>query len=132
MVVFDGPLYGTLQPTSDSMAWISGAGVRHELTTVAVGDVDGDEYADLAVGSWYDDQHRPNGGATFLFYGPVTGYLGTADRDLELFGDVHDDQAGGAFLSDVDGDGFDDVVVGTLGVERDDGAVVYVQKGGGL
>ncbi len=87
-----------------------------------VGDVNGDGYNDILVGAWrYRLPNRPRG-AVFLFLGSEggpsaapdwTGYpvdFAVGDEDADSFYGISLDAAG-----DVDGDGFDDVLVGVAG-----------------
>ncbi|MCB9758892.1 MAG: FG-GAP repeat protein [Alphaproteobacteria bacterium] len=89
------------------------------------GDVDGDGYADVIVGSHVD--------AAYLFYGGASG-LGR-EQILSPIGDSPDNGVGQVVtgVGDLDGDGFDDVVLSSFG-EAVDGVEVagaaYVLYGG--
>ena len=81
------------------------------------GDVNGDGYADVIVGTPFYDAGEANEGAAFLFHGSVTGIAdgtpATAAAQLEA------NQAAARFgrsvsdAGDVNGDGYADVIVGT-------------------
>jgi len=97
-------------------ARMDGLGYTGE-TVAAAGDVDGDGYADLLVGSpatsfykWYD-------GAVSLVMGPVSGSLDLSySWGATFVGDSFDAGLGSvAGVGDVDGDGFDDILVGASG-----------------
>jgi hypothetical protein len=80
----------------------------------AVGDYNGDGLADYLVGS---PGNTGSAGAAYLVQGnlvPTAGILGTAPTfSMEFRGEVGGDQAGGSVsgAGDVNGDGFDDVLV---------------------
>ena len=107
----------------------AGAGFGSALA--GVGDINGDGYADWAVGAvGWDETGLPDAGAVRLYYGGATpasaaawtGYGASAD---ERFGAA---VSGG----DLDGDGFSDLVVGVSrydNVESNEGAV-FVWFGG--
>ncbi len=77
------------------------------------GDVNDDGYDDFLVGAPYDDQGGSNAGATYLVLGPVGGEASLGDVGVKLRGNVTYDYAGRRMdgAGDVDGDGFDDVLV---------------------
>jgi len=83
-------------------------------------DFDGDGYADLAIGVPFEDTSAPDDGLVHVFYG-TNGGLHTADNVIltqaSLSGaNEADDQFGAAIAQgDLDGDGFDDLVVGVPG-----------------
>jgi len=88
------------------------------------GDIDGDGYDDLVLGSYYgyDDDFDPTG-AAHVFYGGPGGLDVASEQKLVAFDRARDDRYGQGVLlaGDVDGDGFDDVLVGS---PRDDEDVV--------
>ncbi|MEN0067501.1 MAG: VCBS repeat-containing protein [Myxococcota bacterium] len=78
------------------------------------GDVNGDGFADLLVGANSTDQGKEsNTGTAYLVYGSA------ALSDTKLLGEVASDRAGFsvAGAGDVNGDGFDDILVGASGNE---------------
>jgi hypothetical protein len=89
------------------------------------GDVDGDGYGDLLVGSIRWDGGLFNEGASFLYLGSATGLATTAVWSVEsnqFRGEMGWSVTG---AGDVDGDGFADVLVGIYlyeGGELDEGA----------
>ena len=106
------------------------------ISVATAGDVNGDGFSDLLVGSRYYDNGEPNEGRVFLFLGSAGG-LGAAPAWT-----IESDQAGAelgyavAAAGDVNGDGFDDVVAGAYrhhGAEVDEGwAALYLGSASGL
>ncbi|MBZ0111617.1 MAG: hypothetical protein K8J08_04080, partial [Thermoanaerobaculia bacterium] len=92
----------------------------HFGSSLAVGHFDDDPYADLAVGAWGEDVQLLDIGWVHVFYGGTSGF---EDRRQELFDQgvlgqaVEAEDAFGSSLAagDFDGDGFDDLTIGSLG-----------------
>ncbi|MFT5684648.1 MAG: hypothetical protein ACI8RZ_005592 [Myxococcota bacterium] len=79
------------------------------------GDFDGDGSPDVLIGAPYDDTSATNGGVAALFSGDsLSGSLTIEDADALMSGTNSNDYAGTsvAFVGDVDGDGYDDVIIG--------------------
>jgi hypothetical protein len=78
------------------------------------GDVDGDGFDDLLVGA-YGYSGGSNAGAAYLVLGsPTPADLSLSAADARYTGEAADDYAGHSVSGarDVDGDGFDDLLVG--------------------
>ena len=90
-----------------------GDGVGYSVA--GAGDVDDDGYDDVLVGAPFDDRSGHDAGAAALWYGPVAGTFDLDAADVRLLGP----SAGGwtglrvGSAGDVDGDGYDDVLVGS-------------------
>ncbi len=83
------------------------------------GDVDGDGLGDLAIGAYRESSAATWSGAVYLVYSAPSGEVSLADADAKFTGESDTDQAGAAVAGagDVNGDGFDDVVVGAMGAD---------------
>ncbi|NIA69373.1 hypothetical protein HBA54_12300 [Pelagibius litoralis] len=110
----------------------------------SAGDVNGDGFDDLIVGARYGDGGELNSGVAYVVFGQAGGFSTVDVADLNgsdgfiMQGEVFRDQAGASVSSagDVNGDGFDDIIVGAPG--GDDGgpaagqAYVVFGKAGGF
>jgi len=105
------------------------------------GDVNGDGYADVIVGSYYYDNGEDNEGAAFVFLGSASGLQGNAPRDTGVW--MAESNQGGAYLGgsvsgagDVNGDGYADVIVGaprySNGQDNEGAAFVFLGSEYGL
>ena len=110
--VFFGPLSGDVAATSAD-AIISGAAFNEIGRSVApLGDLNGDGYADVVVGS---DIAGPGfAGQAFVFYGPLAGERTAASADAIITGSFANESFGASVASagDVNGDGRPDLIVG--------------------
>jgi hypothetical protein len=92
----------------------------HLGEAVATTDVNGDGISDILIGAPGGDgsgDSRPDAGDAYLIYGraawPEMIDLGAAAADVSLFGEDAGDRFGSSVLiSDIDGDGFEDLVIG--------------------
>jgi hypothetical protein len=102
---------------------LSGAAVNDEsgVSVAAAGDVNGDGYADVIVGAHQSDPNGSNSGASYVVFGKATGFASNINLSgldgstgFKLSGVAANDLSGHAVASagDVNGDGFDDLIVG--------------------
>jgi len=109
-----GPVSGTMDLyNADAKLWCDGCAYGHESVSAA-GDVNGDGYDDVLVGAIGDDANGMEAGAAFLVHGPVSGVIDLANEyDAKLLGQAYRDRAGVVSdAGDINGDGFDDFMVG--------------------
>ena len=86
-------------------------------SVASVGDVNGDGYDDLLVGANYNDDGSNNAGQVYLILGKASGWgmdNSLSNADASFVGEDADDYAGWAVSSagDVNGDGYDDFLIG--------------------
>lgn len=129
-----------LEGTSDTLLESDQGGAVAGFSVSTAGDVNADGYDDVLVGSQGYDDGQTDEGAAFLFLGSATGIgdAGPAGADAVLTGQ----QAGGLFgfsvavAGDVDGDGYDDALVGMRffanGEANEGGAFVFLGSASGL
>ena len=95
------------------------------------GDVNGDGFDDVVIGAYLNDDNGTNAGAAYIYFG---GSTMDYTADIILRGESSYDAFGHSVASagDVNGDGYDDVIVGAL--DNDDGATdagkAYIFLGG--
>ncbi|HEX7077629.1 MAG TPA: PKD domain-containing protein [Candidatus Eisenbacteria bacterium] len=89
------------------------AGDNFGVSVASAGDVNGDGFADMIVGAWRNDAAGLDAGRAYLFFG---GPGADAIADRVYTGQVAGDRFGVSVSSagDVNGDGFDDVIVGAF------------------
>jgi|TARA_B100000315_G_scaffold257294_1_gene305655 hypothetical protein len=81
------------------------------------GDVNGDGYDDIIVGSPDDDPNGYDSGSARVFSGIDGHLMYTFNGNVELSSDLNGDEFGTAVSAagDVNGDGYDDLIVGSPG-----------------
>ena len=99
----------------------AGAGGYDYIAFNSAGDVNGDGFSDLMVGEYRANPNGYESGSSHVVFGKASGFDATVniptlgrDSDLRLDGAAAGDAAGRAVSNagDINGDGFDDVLVG--------------------
>jgi hypothetical protein len=102
------------------------AGDESGKSVASAGDVNGDGFDDVIVGAWVFDAGGTNHGAAYVIFGKASGFgtvdladLGSSDG-FAILGAADNDYAGVSVASagDMNGDGYDDVIVGARSAER--------------
>ncbi len=101
------------------------AGASFGSVVAGAGDVNGDGFGDLIVGAPDYTSGEVGEGAAFLFLGAAAGIPTGAAPVATLQGNAPSARFGASVSSagDVNGDGYDDVVVGAPGYQNSNGAV---------
>jgi hypothetical protein len=98
------------------------------------GDVNGDGYGDVAIGSYGYDAGQTNEGRVFVYFCNPSGIGSTQSLESNLAGALFGSSV--ATAGDVNGDGYSDLIVGSIGFDNgqtDEGrAFVYQGSPGGL
>ena len=113
--LFHGPLPATIN-AADADAIISAQAFGDNLgfAVTSGGDVNGDGFDDLIVGARSNDAGGIQAGRVFLFYGPVSGHINATSADAIVTGAPFDELGRAvAPAGDPNGDGFDDILIGT-------------------
>lgn len=101
------------------------AGGRFATSVGAIGDVNGDGFADMGVGA---PNAGTNDGAAHIFYGAGDGFADMADLIIEGTEDAGELGFAIASAGDVNADGFADVLIGAPAVDSSRGRA-YVHHG---
>ena len=109
-------------------------------SVASAGDVNGDGYDDLIVGARFADSNGLDAGASYVVFGKASGFAATVDLSslngttgFKLSGASASDLSGWSVASagDVNGDGYDDLVIGAYGADANgaDSGAAYVVFG---
>ncbi|MDW8438348.1 MAG: integrin alpha, partial [Chloroherpetonaceae bacterium] len=133
--VYHGSASG-LSATANWTAESNQTGAEFGYSVASAGDVNGDGFSDVIVGTPYYDNSQTDEGMAFVYHGSASGLSATANWTAAS------NQANTYFgfsvasAGDVNGDGFSDVIVGALSFdngETDEGrAFVYHGSASGL
>ncbi|MBT3219569.1 MAG: hypothetical protein HN348_10805 [Proteobacteria bacterium] len=121
VLLFNGPLGAE---SATEAARVVGSNQTSIGSPISAGDFDGDGQLELVVPSDADDR-------VFLFEGPLVGNHSVEDADVMLLGREEERVGFGLWVADIDGDGFDDALVGAPDrpTVQDNGGAVHVAHG---
>ncbi|MEQ1567159.1 MAG: integrin alpha [Myxococcota bacterium] len=111
--VADGPATTSMN-TPDAKITGVAAGDRAGTAVTVVHDLDGDGFGELVIGAPGSDTTGEDAGAVYVMFGPVFGLRSLDEADVQIDGAGAFDFLGQAVAApgDLDGDGWDDLVVG--------------------
>ncbi len=127
--VFEGPITTSALTRADADSAISDADAVLDSSNLAsasqslsnAGDTNGDGYEELLLGAdgWDGSGSLTDAGAAFLFTSPLTTSVASTSAGGQLRGAAASDFVGRgtAGVGDIDGDDFDDVVIGASGYD---------------
>jgi len=125
---YGGP---TINSTADVILTGAALGDRFGNSVSGAGDVNNDGFDDVVVGAWANDAGGTDAGRAYIYYG---GPSMDSTADVILTGAIAGDYFGYSVsgTGDVNGDGFDDVVVGasTNDAAGTDVGRAYIYYGG--
>ncbi len=118
-------------PASAATTLTGAAASQFGISVASAGDLNGDGFDDLIVGADRYDNGETDEGAAFVYHGSSSGVVNSADWTME----VNQSNAYFGFAvagaGDVNGDGYDDVVIGAYNydnVQTDEGRI-YLYHG---
>jgi len=105
---------------ADASFWGENVGDKSGQSVAGAGDVNGDGYDDFLIGSRNNGEGGPNAGQAYLILGHASGWsmdMDLADVDASFIGEDPGDRSGWwiAGAGDVNGDGYDDILIGAYG-----------------
>jgi hypothetical protein len=111
-------------------------GANLGISVATAGDINGDGFADVIVGAYLYDNGQTNEGRALVYHGSATGLQATAAWSAESNEPFASFGFSVATAGDVNGDGYDDVIIGATrhenGQEDEGGAWVYLGSPTGL
>ena len=113
--LFYGPLTANLSAANaDAIVNAEAFGDNLGFSVASAGDVNNDGVDDILIGARSNDDGGIQAGRVYLFYGPVQGTLAATSADAIISGAAFDEVGRAvAPVGDLNGDGFDDIALGT-------------------
>jgi hypothetical protein len=105
---------------ADASFWGENADDCSGISVAGAGDVNGDGYDDILIGAYLNDDGGSNAGQTYLIFGRISGWsmdMDLSDANASFWGEEAIDRSGFsvAGTGDVNGDGYDDILIGAHG-----------------
>ncbi|UCE37617.1 MAG: FG-GAP repeat protein [Thermoplasmata archaeon] len=117
---------GTSLSTANASFWGEAVQDRAGSALAGGGDVNGDGFDDILIGAFFNDEGGLDAGQTYLILGKASGWandVNVSNSDASFYGEDVMDYSGSAgsisIAGDVNGDGYDDILIGAVG--NDDG-----------
>ena len=106
-----------LGDASNNVARFKGESLSDKLgeEVAGIGDVNGDGYDDIAVGTRYHDSGGNRAGVAYIIYGKATKYTsGSIEQFDKILGNADNQRVGTSMAAagDINADGFDDFMIG--------------------
>ncbi|HMR42032.1 MAG TPA: integrin alpha, partial [Ignavibacteria bacterium] len=120
----------SLDNNADKFLSAENSGDRFGSSVSGCGDVNGDGNSDLIIGAPYNDQNGASSGRAYIYFNSMSG---SDIEDLTFTGASTNDLLGNSVSSagDVNGDGYDDIIIGAYGYNSDQGRA-YIYFGGSI
>ena len=129
----------TIDPLSTSPNWTAESDQANALfgnSSSTAGDVNGDGYSDVIVGSSFYDNGQTDEGRVFVYYGSAAGLSASPNWTAESNQADANFGASVSTAGDVNGDGYSDVIIGAHlfnnGQDKEGRAFVYHGSASGL
>jgi len=113
--LFYGPFTGNINAANaDAIISAEAFGDNLGFSVASAGDVNNDGFDDIIIGARSNDTRGIQSGRVYLFQGPLEGELAATDADAIISGAAFDELGRAvAPVGDLNGDGFDDILLGT-------------------